>query len=459
MTTANQDERPITQPPPAGRRAPSVPAFVPSELLQSYIVSGGGILPASSVAYRDNPAWAEQMRLDAGIEGSLRNLRVTLAQLPWSIEIDEDRKDEPFLQALQDRITDAITNIPRLTDLRYALHGAKWYGLSVVNLVYGQPTEITDWMALDADSMAFDKFGNIGVKVGAMYLQDGGAGLVTTGFQGFVRVLDGMERDSVIVHRVFCEAPTFINANSAEMAFRGRGARDVCWYYWQMKQQVLRSLMAYSATYANGGIRKGWFPEGNESAKTTMMQILTQLDRVGSIALPFDHSKPGADQPWGMELLPMPAGTGEIYIKALDYFDRKCKEAILGQSLSSEAGADGFSGGVAKMHGDTFANELRYNAYAEAEAWTVDVVRVLAHRMGATADQAKALRFSTTVQQKDIKEFMESCGWFVDMGGTVGQEAVREKLGLPKPEATDTPLTPPASTAEGWPSDAELVKV
>ena len=392
------------------------------------------------MAYTENASFAQQMRLDAGIEGALRNLRVTLAQLPWTIAIAPEVEDKPMMQAYQRRITEAIRNIPRLTDLLYTLHGAKWYGLGVVNLVYGKPTEITDWIGLDPDSMAFDRYGNIGVKVGPKYLQDGGGTGVTTGFDGFVRVLDGMERDSVVVHRVFSEAPNFLIPNSADLMYRGRGARDVCWYYWQIMQGTLRACVAYTNTYAQGGIRKGWYPDGDATAQQTMLQILTKLDRIGSVALPFQPNTPLDQQPWGMTLESMPAGTGEIYIKLLDWLSAKCKEAIVGQNLTSEAAGTGLGSGVAKIHGDTFANELRYNATAFSEAMTRDLVWVLAFRMGATESEARALSFQQTVQQQDVKEYMQGVRDFVDLGGAVSQEAVREKLGLPAPDAGEPVL-------------------
>lgn len=441
MDTSQPSKRPKRQPRPAGQRAPSEPLFTASELLRSYIESGGYILPSSSVAYTENAAFAQQMRLDAGIEGALRNLRVTLAQLPWTVAPLPQFEGDPVAEGLSRRITECISRIPRFTDLLYTLHGAKWYGLGVVNVIYGQSTEITDWVGLDPDSMAFDRVGNIGVKVGAKYLQDGGgvAG-VTTGFDGFVRILDAMERDSVIVHRVFSEAPNFLISNSADLMYRGRGARDVCWYYWQMKQGTLRAMVAYENAYAQGGIRKGWYPDGDDAAQRVMLGILTKLDRIGSVALPFDPRKSAAEQPWGMELLTMPQGTGEIYLKALEYFDSKCKEAIVGQNLSSEAAGTGLGSGVAKMHGDTFANELRYNANAVSESLTVDLVRVLAHRMGATPEEARRIAFSQTVQQQDVKDYMEGVERFVRLGGSVPVEAVREKLGLPEPNATDPVL-------------------
>lgn len=451
------DRRPVTNElptrplPPVGARFEE-PLFVPTETLQSFIQSYHGILPNSSSAYRENPYWQMAMRQDAGTEGILRNLRVSLARLPWSIVPDKERAKEAKLEQLGRDVTRVIRSAPRQTELWYNQHGAVWYGGAAANIVYklrGSAQQMSqlvigDIRALASDSLAFDKWSNLGVAVGADYQANGGTGYVVQGLTSPVRLFDPVQRQAVFYHRVFTEAPEFLLAYSADTQFRGRGARDVAWPMWQMKMQVLRAAVSFANTYGNGGIRQGYFPESNPTAKGTMKSILGNLDKMSAISLPWIQGLDKANQPWQFELHSMPAGTGDVYVKLLEFFDRYIKQSLLGQSLSTEAGSTGMGSGVAKLHGDSLVNTLRYHACACGESADLELVRPICAMLGAAPEDAEALHLKFSVRETDAKEFMEAVGPFLANGGTAKMDEVRENIGLSKPEPGDELMQAPA---------------
>jgi len=128
------------------------------------------------------------------------------------------------------------------------------------------------------------------------------------------------------------------------------------------------------------------------------------------------------------------SGKADIFMRLIDWCSGKMKEAILGQSLSSEAGSTGLGSGVASLHADTLSRVIRYHADALAESVTSDLVRVIAQMLGATDDEARGLQFQFAPERPDVKERMDAVERFVNLGGRVSESEVRDLLGLAQPQ-------------------------
>jgi phage gp29-like protein len=388
------------------------------------------MLRNSSLAYRLDPNYSAMMRADADIEGVLRSLLVTLAGLEWAVVPTDD--ENPRLVKLAERVSAIIDAIPRRSDLFRALHEAVWYGCSAANLVYDRDpilgVRIKEWFPFASDSLAFDQYGNLAMRVGSAYINE--PSVTDLGFDSLVHLFDENERRAIVLHRVFTTAPSFIDPNTSEAVYRGVGARDVCWYIWLLKQEVLQNAAAYIERYALG-IRVGYYPAGNDAAKSEMLTILQNLVNDNSVVLPRIGPN---ESMYDIDIKDANAGRAQIFMELVNWLSSKLKEAILGQSLSSEAGGTGMGSGVADLHADTLSRVIRYHADALAESVNSDLVRVIATMLGASEEEARGIRFEFAPERPNAKERMEAIQAFVQLGGRVSEREVRDLLGLSEPE-------------------------
>ena len=426
LPPARRPRKPL---PPPTSRGPTGPLALPVEVQRSYFRTASLMLRNSSLAYRLDVNYQAMMRMDADIEGVLRSLLVTLAGLEWSVTADDD--DDPRTQQLASRIADIVNAIPRRSDLFRAMHEAVWYGVSATNIVYEKDAKlgvrVAEWIPFAADTLAFDQRGNVAMRVGAAYINE--ASVTDLGFDSLVHLFDDNERRAIVLHRVFTTAPNFIDPNSADQVYRGVGARDVCWYIWLLKQEILQNAAAYAERYALG-IRVGYYPAGNDAAKSEMLTVLQNLVNDNSVVLPRIGPN---ESMYDIDIKDANAGRAQIFMEMVDWCSSKLKEAILGQSLSSEAGGTGMGSGVADLHADTLSRVIRYHADALAESITTDLVRVVAKMLGASDDEARAIRFNFAPERPDTKERLEAVEKFVALGGRVSEREVRDLLGLAEP--------------------------
>ena len=433
LPPARRPRKPL---PPPTSRGPTGPLALPVEVQRSYFRTASLMLRNSSLAYRLDVNYQAMMRMDADIEGVLRSLLVTLAGLEWSVTADDD--ENPRTQELASRIADIVNAIPRRSDLFRAMHEAVWYGVSATNIVYEKDAKlgvrVAEWIPFASDTLAFDQRGNVAMRVGSAYINE--SSVTDLGFDSLVHLFDENERRAIVLHRVFTTAPNFIDPNSADQVYRGVGARDVCWYIWLLKQEILQNAAAYAERYALG-IRVGYYPAGNDAAKNEMLTVLQNLVNDNSVVLPRIGPN---ESMYDIDIKDANAGRAQIFMEMVDWCSSKLKEAILGQSLSSEAGGTGMGSGVADLHADTLSRVIRYHADALAESITTDLVRVVAKMLGASDDEARAVRFVFAPARPDVKEQMSAIRDFIAIGGRVSERAVRELLGLTEPSDGDAIL-------------------
>jgi phage gp29-like protein len=417
-------------------RGPTGPLALPVEVQRTFFRTASLMLRNSSLAYRLDPNYSAMMRADADIEGVLRSLLVTLAGLEWAVVPTDD--ENPRLVKLAQRVSAIIDAIPRRSDLFRALHEAVWYGCSAANLVYDRDpilgVRIKEWFPFASDSLAFDQYGNLAMRVGSAYINE--PSVTDLGFDSLVHLFDENERRAIVLHRVFTTAPSFIDPNTSEAVYRGVGARDVCWYIWLLKQEVLQNAAAYIERYALG-IRVGYYPAGNDAAKSEMLTILQNLVNDNSVVLPRIGPN---ESMYDIDIKDANAGRAQIFMELVNWLSSKLKEAILGQSLSSEAGGTGMGSGVADLHADTLSRVIRYHADALAESVNSDLVRVIATMLGASEEEARGIRFEFAPERPNAKERMEAIQAFVQLGGRVSEREVRDLLGLSEPEDGETIL-------------------
>ena len=445
------DQRPRKPLPAPVKRGITHPLATSVEVQRSFFTTADKLLRNSSLAYRLNPQYQMMMRADADIEGVLRSLQVTLASLEWTVRCVDEENERG--NELADRISAIFDAMPRRSDFVRAMHEAVWYGNAACNLVYGPDSRngvrVKEWYPFHPDTLTYDQRGNLAMKVGAAYSMDGPSSQ-NIGFDARVHIFTEMERKSVVLHRVFINAPDFNDPNTSESIYRGVGARDVCWFMWLAKQEILQDAITYAERYAMG-IRVGYYPLGQDEGRSMMETVLANLTNDNSVLLP----QSGTEKIYDIDIKEPNAGRAQVFMELVNWFSGKIKEAILGQSLSSEAASTGLGSGVANLHADTLSRIIRYHADALADSMTQDFVRVVAKMLGASDDEAALLRFEFAPERPDPKERMEAIEKFVAMGGRVSEAEVRDLLGLSQP-AEDEQVLGGAAVAQAANNPATL---
>lgn len=430
------EQRPRKPLPAPVERGITLPLATPVEVQRSFFTTADKLLRNASLAYRLNPQYQMMMRADADIEGVLRSLQVTLASLEWAVVSDDE--ENPRLVELADRISRIFDSMPRRSDFVRSMHEAVWYGNSACNIVYRKDERmgvaVKEWYPFHPDTLAYDQRGNLAMRVGADYSAHGPSEQ-NIGFDSRVHIFTEDERKAVVLHRVFVAAPDFNDPNSSESIYRGVGARDVCWFMWLAKQEILQDAITYAERYAMG-IRVGYYPLGQDAGRSMMENVLANLTNDNSVLLP----QSGTEKVYDIDIKEPNAGRAQVFMELVNWFSSKIKEAILGQSLSSEAGSTGLGSGVASLHADTLSRIIRYHADALADSLTTDFVRVIAQMLGASEDEVCALRFQFAPERPDPKERLEAIEKFVAMGGKVSEAEVRDLLGLSQPKEDEAVL-------------------
>lgn len=443
---ADTDPNPMNGLPPEKRprkplkapvdRGPSSPIATAVELQRSFFTTADKLLRNSSIAYRLNPQYQRMMRADADIEGVLRSLQVTLASLEWAIVCTDEENEKG--QQIAERITEIFDAMPRRSDFVRAMHEAVWYGNAACNMVYDRDSRlgirVKEWYPFHPDTLAYDQRGNLAMRVGAAYSASGPSEQ-NIGFDSRVHIFDDRERKAIILHRVFINAPDFNDPNQTESIYRGVGARDVCWFMWLAKQEILQDAITYAERYAMG-IRVGYYPLGQDAGREMMENVLANLTNDNSVLIP----QSGTEKIYDIDIKEPNAGRAQVFMELVNWFSGKIKEAILGQSLSSEAASTGLGSGVASLHADTLSRIIRYHADALADSLTCDFVRVIAEMLGADADTMSCLRFEFAPERPDPKERLEAIRAFVELGGKVSESEVRDLLGLSEPSEDEPTL-------------------
>ena len=401
------------------------------------------------IVLMNDPQYQQMMRADADIEGVLRSLQVTLASLEWAVTSTDDTNEKAV--ALAQRISAIFDALPRRCDFVRAMHEAVWYGSAACNVVYRKDERlgvaVQEWYPFHPDTLAFDQRGNLAMRVGAQYSMDG-PNSQNIGFDSRVHIFDDTERKAIVHHKVFVSAPDFNDPYGTESIYRGIGARDICWFMWLAKQEILQDAITYAERYAMG-IRVGFYPLGQDKGREMMENVLANLTNDNSVLLP----QSGTEKVYDIDIKEPNAGRAQVFMELVNWFSGKIKEAILGQSLSSETGSTGLGSGVASLHADTLSRIIRYHADALADSLTCDFVRVLARMLGASEAEASLLRFQFAPERPDPKERLEAIKAFVELGGTVSEREVRDLLGLSQPDK-DEPVLRGQNAAPGGTGDA-----
>jgi hypothetical protein len=333
-----------------------------------------------------------------------------------------------------------------------ALHEAAWYGSSAVNIVYskdsGGNVRVREWFPFHPDTLAYDEWGNLGMRVGAAY-SSAGASQQNIGIDSRVHIFTEVERKAIILHKVFTSSPDFNDPWSSDSIYRGVGARDVCWFMWLAKQEVLQDALSFAERYAMG-IRIGYYPLGQDAGRDMMEDVLANLANDNSALLP----QVGTEKVYDIQVRDIASsGQSGVFMSLLTWLSQKIRESIIGQSHETSVRGEHTS---SQTQDSSMDATIRYHGRCLAESLTTEFVVPVCKMLGATDDEAARVRFVFSPEKPRIDRRMLAISEFVRLGGRASEREVREMIGLGEPNEGEPTLVDFGPASSGGQIDTGL---
>ena len=380
-------------------------------------------------ALRHNRQNALAIRRDPVVMDALRSRQIPTAQLPWHIEVEND-KDTRQAEAAQ-QLTKVIEGIPNFQRLKMHLLEALWWGRYGVQLLYEwdystgtKRLVVREHRPINGDKLSFKHSGRAGILVHASY-----PGTWELTDQGRAHFFTPEERESVILHKHEPEDADFFEPELAG-GVHGVGIRSRIYWFWWLRSQVSAFLMDYLERVGAGGFTIYYYEAGSSSSLSEVKKAAEEQHRNNTILFP--RYRDGSTGGPGVQRVEA-SNAGAQLLQALvqGYFDEVIRRYILGQNLTSETAGTGMGSGVADLHADTFSRLVKYDAINLAETLTTDLVVVLQKYM---FPGLPPMRLVMDVDKPNARDVLESAQAFYSMGGTIDEDELRSIIGLAKPQ-------------------------
>ena len=428
------------------------------------------------VALRDSIDNARRMRNDCGLMECLEARQRAVALLPWVIEPEDDKSKLQKRLCLE--MTRILARTPKFTEFRRSLMEAIWYGKYGVKVTYSREqvrstpryviasgNECPDtpaWLPLNGDKIVFRHDDQsrldaskgqypfqVGVRVGINWKRSDGEKIlgkyeperVSSNYRGAEAVdrgmayfLDREDRKNLIIHKHTIEDGSYEDMLSAG-SIHGVGIRSRIYWDWVQLQEVTAWLIAYIER-THGGMEIYKYPLGNPEAKAELdTMIANRAPGRSALKVPIPNGEDASQ--FGVEIVE--AGmSGISFLKELmtDYYGHRIKRYILGQTLSTEAGATGMGSGVADLHLETFLQILKYDAGNLDDTMSNQCLRWL-QVSNFPASKGILLRYKTVTEDSEKDEKMKALQTAWDIGARVKESDVYEVCGLSAPGPSD----------------------
>jgi phage gp29-like protein len=417
-------------------------------------------------AIRDSLSNARFMRNDIGIMECLEGRQRCVAELAWHIEPEDDKSTEQ--KELCGEVTKLLTRIRRFSELRRCLMESIWYGRAGIQLawqrermdddrscVVPQPApgdESLGWWPIHGDKLAFRYddgkkiYGPHGEELGNIGLRISSARANHPELRPYIHQTDRhmayffprWQREMLMIHRHQIEDGAYEDPLSAG-SINGVGIRSRVYWEWFQKQELLAMLMEYLER-SSAGIEIWEYPAGNPQAKADVEAMATERrgpnrsvilfpKPMGEDASLFDvrHVEPGM------------AGAQVLQDLLTEYYGKRIKRYILGQTLSSEADATGMGSGVADAHIKTQSQITGYDARNLEETITYELLKPLVKFNFPHATNIR-LAFKIETEDPEVEQRMMGYREAWDMGARIKEADVLETIGSSAPQGDDVVL-------------------
>lgn len=370
-----------------------------------------------------NAMWA-----DAIISTAIRDRQRPVVQLEYQLECRDP--GDPNEKLWKDRVTQVLEDIPDFQQLRRCLLDAIWWGRAGVQMIYDWDHSqgfkrmiVRQWEPVHGDTLVFKFDGRLGWLVNSNMVGQAGVEVIE-GRGGRAKFLTPDEEEAVLVHNF---EPMGADYYSPEMAgsVKGTGYRGRVYWYWWLKHNLQRIMFNFLKKAGNGFFLAG-YAAGNDEELQALQAAMESQEGNSVIYVPVDNQRTLEQT---LHHLPVSLAGADFQWKVVESLNSLIRDAILGNSASNKSAPAGIGGSQADHMGFTDDERVKYDAQ-DLETPMQKLVNVLYKHMCPGVRPAK---FRFLADKRQPGEIMEATKFAMEAGMAVGENWVRDSLGIPEP--------------------------
>lgn len=363
------------------------------------------------------------------------------------------------------KLTVILNHTPNFMMFRYNLMNSIWYGRYMVQSIFRPKLiggryvpHIARWEPRHGDKLVFrwddgdlsHQQGQVGIRIGWSNnaLRDtwndifgGTHDHIDSNEHGLVYWLNPVQRQTCSIHKHIIEDGDF-NFPLKAGSINGIGIRTRIYWTWWAYQECLRLMLEYIERSALG-IEVWRFPAHNREAENRTREAAKNRGAPGRHILLFPVPAGENADLYDVQIIePGLAGLQELQNILQQFFGWKIKRYILGQTLSSEAGATGMGSGVADAHLATLSDIIKFDAINLEETLTFDLLPVL-QKYGFAHSEDIFLKFVVDTESANSQDKLAALQVAYSMGLDIKPDDIYRILGLSRPSGKEHALKRP----------------
>jgi hypothetical protein len=427
-----------------------------------YVGSSARAYPIEDECTRSSPENSERMRTEPAIRECIEARQRAVAGLKWHLQ-PEDEKN-PREKKLCDEMTKILKRTPWFFDMRMWLMEAIWLGKAAVFNNYCSKKVgdnryicVKSWEPRHGDKLVFRyddgtpdyQKGQMGIRIHATWAVSNrvaapaGLGKKIEATQyGLVRWFDDDERRTITLHKHMTEDSPYNDPRSLGR-ITGVGIRDRIYHCWLAMTYIEQDLLTFISRAALG-VRMWRYPSGNPEWKKRVEEAAKNAMQNGYADILFPVEPNEFAAMYGCEQLEPGLGGAQFLSNLIqEFYLRRIKRYILGQTSSSESAASGLGSGISELHMATLADLVQADAIKLSETITTDFLHPLIE-MNFPDMAGSWLTFNLSTEHADAQRQLQMLQAAWSMGVDLCTEDLYSIMGTKKPTSMDQIIRNPS---------------
>ena len=228
-----------------------------------------------------------------------------------------------------------------------------------------------------------------------------------------------------------------VHGSKSGLPIRGGLARPVAWA-WLFQSFSMKDWVSFAHVYGFP-VRVGKYnPGASEEDIRTLLRAVANVSADAAAVIPSTMT---------MDFISAESGsTAQVFERLCEYLDKQVSKAVLGQTGTTDGESGKLGGGAGKEHSEVRGDIERADAKLLATTINRDIVRAIIDfnfgRPTTGKPRYPRVKIGREDDQEEFSVWLDGVERFVDRGGRVEQSVVRDRLGLPDPEAGAVLLAP-----------------
>lgn len=423
-------------------------------------------------ALKDSRLNALAMMRDAWLMSLVRERIRGVTRCGWHLEVDN--KNDPHQKQVMDGLTAGLKRTPHLRRMARQFSWATFYGR------YGvQPRWEWDQVSTDAgpqrilragmhkpvngDKLVYSWDDQWGVLINQSEQDAFGPGAqFIYATRGRALLLAGGWRESCLIHQFDILDQDYLEGEQAG-GIGGVGLRHWLYWSWNLRDELLSWIIDHLERSGLGVVLIK-YDQGNDEARKAAEDLAKKYNRQHVITIPVPPGTLNArvsGGAYGIEVVETPTAGIQVLDALRIRFEEQIERFIVGQGMSDGTDSTGSLGGTGRAN---FAQKTKADLIAEDAEELAETLTGSPKEPGLVSTMLRwsypwadfPVRWRFDLETVDVPGKMEAYKAFVEMGGLLCEDEVRETIGARKPGPGEETLGGGQQTQGGGGDPSEL---